>query len=127
MYLNLKTAFKPSKHGVMWRPPMLKGKYRVALVREFKKVNLPIFFTKVRNQNDSLYHIKPAKRSISIAAKRERDLSIRQAIEKADEEILKHRQKFINGRKNKGMDRIFEEVMPDWYDLAKTRISDELI
>ena len=125
IYLDLKKSFNPVKKGVVWRPPFLTAKYRRRLIKEFRKVNLPIFFTKIKTNENNNYQKKPRNSKYELFAKPEKEHHIRTAILKADEEIMKFRQQFLNNRKYKGVDRMFQEIMPDWADLAKARNNEE--
>ena len=127
IYLDLKKSFNPVKKGVVWHPPLLSGKYRRRLIKEFRKVNLPLFFTKIKTNEKNNYQKKPKDSKYEIFEKPEKEQRIRNALLKADEEILKHRQTFLNNRKYKGVDRMFQEIMPDWADLAKSRNNEERI
>ena len=80
---------------------------------------------KVKSIENNQYQKRPKDSRYQLYDKIEKENSIKKAISQADEELMKFRQQFLNNRKNKGMDRLFQEVMSDWHDLAKLRKSDE--
>ena len=67
-----------------------------------------------------IYHTKPKCAPTSALHKQMQYEKISANLVKADDEILKYRQEFLNKRKYKGFDRVIKEVLPDWADLSKS-------
>jgi hypothetical protein len=125
IYLNLNTAFKVQREGKRHLSPALRAKYRRYLTNEFRKVDLPIFFNPPKTNENNQYQKKPKAKKYDLNARRDREDRIRQAILKADDELLKHRQNFLNNRRYRGVDRMMQEVFPDWMDIVRTRVAEE--
>ena len=121
LYLTYNDAVKrglrlPQKK---WIAPSLSGRYRKLLGKEFRKYGLPVFWD-VRRYDLSNKHNKPTGKKFDLVNKKEREMKIRNLLSKADDEIKAYRQNWVNKRRNRGVEEIIDQILPDWLDTAKT-------
>lgn len=119
MYLHLNQAFRPIKEGKLWRGSMLSGRYKHLLVKEFKKVNLPVFMINPPKNVRKIRDEMPKDRVAQAETKLLRVQKIKSNLMRSDEEILKYRREKINSRRLKGLDRAMSEMVPEFIELSR--------
>ena len=128
LYLTYTQATKRGKQYPIknWEAPYLSNRYRGLLAKEFRRLGLPVYW-KNKRFDLSRKHDHPKTQKLKLAKKLEREMKIKQLLEKADDEIDKYRQTWVNNRKNKGFEMVLDQIIPDWIESAKNMEKDHKV
>ena len=109
---NLEKLFKPKLVNGVWRQAEINGRKRNLLRKWFYRAGLPWIFKPIRPPIDtaSIYNKEPKgngrQRSMSI-----RIAEIRKNLLEMDGKVREYRQKHLDGRPYRGMDRVIKDTL----------------
>ncbi len=108
---SLRDALTPRLVKGRWHSPLISGRNKAFLRRQFREAGVPWVFDSPSDPNKSAYNRVP-KKIYKEFDQEEKLLQIRASLKKMDDMIDKYREERIQKKPLKGFDRALELALP---------------
>ena len=110
IHCNLKEAIKPQYVDKVWRKPVISGRYKAMIKKEFRIAGIPWTFEKIPQRLNPRERAPKAKKQLKLRPIRL--AQIKKAIEENELKELFYRQERLDNKDYKGLDLALETLIP---------------